>query len=686
MNILIINAFGSSQKSKNRFEIFFNLIKSLFKKVSKGSGIEFIYICRSPNNIEEFLYKIDMISGDINQNKKYKKNFDKLDIVIIDGYEKYAPWGNKSSLLCEFIKLCKITKKILYAGGVALEILIYYLSTGSLNEYNFVNSKGQIKSIEEMSIIPYKYMKELKNNDMFLDFVTGDIFEYKNNETWIPIKNIGLHKQKTAEKYINRGKFVLTSTFKGKDYIKNIEAYVTVCNEIKVQITRQYLHHFLVDNLPLEFIASTSLTCYPHFVNVNSQALQFKVICESERGPIVIEHENSIGVLFHPSEKYKESVTLLENFIRNKFNEVQNKLFKFKNVINNKMLVKPEKNDIPSIFKYFNSYEDRKKDKLKYNGDPISKHNRTNLEKVNNSRAFSRIKKVKTEAGHVGFGFNNRDMIFVENNYINQKPLFHMYTNSKTSTCDLLYNDRMKLNMNKLILKKNITELPEVENKKNDIIKKIKNFHIIIKSDNNAKKIKKRNYFISFDNKKNLNLKKITKNYYDNLYLPKTTKKSKSSNKNNILRMKSANLLNKNILNFNKRCQTQSNIYKDDFHNLLSIGSKDRNDENIENNEIQIDEIYEPCIPKYPRPANLEKEKDTIKSSDNNLNLLLSLINKDKVNNNYSLSNDRFRKSNFGMNYLNKNIDTLNSMKERNFININEISDKRRHKLNTIFY
>ena len=129
MNILIINAFGSSQKSKNRFEIFFNLIKSLFKKVSKGSGIEFIYICRPPNNIEEFLYKYDMISGDVNQNKKHKKNFDKLDMVIIDGYEKYAPWGNKSSLLCEFIKLCKITNKILYAGGVALEILIYYLST-----------------------------------------------------------------------------------------------------------------------------------------------------------------------------------------------------------------------------------------------------------------------------------------------------------------------------------------------------------------------------------------------------------------------------------------------------------------------------------------------------------------------------------------------------------------------------
>jgi hypothetical protein len=150
--------------------------------------------------------------------------------------------------------------------------------------------------------------------------------------------------------------------------------------------------------------------------------------------------------------------------------------------------------------------------------------------------------------------------------------------------------------------------------------------------------------------------------------------------------MKSANILNKNILNYNKRSQTQSNIYKDDFRNLLSIGSKDRNDDNIENNEIQIEEVYEPCIPKYPRPANLDKEKDSIKSSDNNLNLLLSLINKDKPNNNVILSNNRLRKSNFEMNNLNRNIYTLNLMKERNSLNINEISDKRKHKLNTVFY
>ena len=92
----------------------------------------------------------------------FKFNFTKIDIVIIDGYEKYAPWTNKSVILCEFIKLCKITNKILYAGGVALEILIYYLATGTLNEYNFVNAKGQIKALEERNNVTLQSYERLK--------------------------------------------------------------------------------------------------------------------------------------------------------------------------------------------------------------------------------------------------------------------------------------------------------------------------------------------------------------------------------------------------------------------------------------------------------------------------------------------------------------------------------------------
>ena len=46
--------------------------------------------------------------------------------------------------------------------------------------------------------------------------------------------NIGLHKQIAAEKFMERGKFVLPDGFKGKDYIKNKNTLISNFHEIKV--------------------------------------------------------------------------------------------------------------------------------------------------------------------------------------------------------------------------------------------------------------------------------------------------------------------------------------------------------------------------------------------------------------------------------------------------------------------
>ena len=140
---------------------------------------------------------------------KNRKNFNSLDMIFIDGTEIYSPWKEKSKKLFEFIKLCKLSNKVLFAGGVALQMLIFYLSTGSLSEYTIINSKGEIKSLEEISGYPRGYFKGTKKSEIFLDYVTGDLLEYReNDDSWEPFMNIGLHHQIMAEKYINRGKFV----------------------------------------------------------------------------------------------------------------------------------------------------------------------------------------------------------------------------------------------------------------------------------------------------------------------------------------------------------------------------------------------------------------------------------------------------------------------------------------------
>ena len=423
MNILIVNSFGSSPSAKARFSSFCEIIKSLFKKVSEKSGIDnFYFIYRTPRTITDFIYNYDINPGEATQNDSLnKKNFDKIDIVFIEGGEKYLPWDDKGFRLSEFVKLCKVTGKIIYLGGVGFETLIYYLATGAKNEFNFINAKGEIQAIEEIQNIPSKFLTNLKKNDNFLDFVTGDILEYRSvYHTWVPIMNIGLHKQITAEKYMPRGKFVLPDGFKGKDYIKSKNTLVSNCHEIKVNVLRQYLSHYLVTELPVEFVAFTSLTWFPHFFNVSFKKYQFKVICQCDKGPVVIEHENSVGVAFHPQINYIETVKILENFVFKKFQEIQDRLFSFK-----KSDIQIVENELPLMFRNYKLNDEQRRGKKLLDEQYYSNNNNTNVGKVNSSRSFNRIKKVRNEAGHVGFGFNNRDMIFVENNAIIQKSILY---------------------------------------------------------------------------------------------------------------------------------------------------------------------------------------------------------------------------------------------------------------------
>ena len=428
MNILIINAFGNSPTGKVKFNSFLNLIKKIFKKVSLNSGIDnFNYIIRSPSKLEDYIFNYYSNPTDETSESQNRKNFNSLDMVFIDGIEAYSPWKKRSHFLAKFIELCKLANKVLYAGGVAYEILIYYLSIGSINEYSIINSKGEIKALEEINKIPLQLLNGIKKNEIFLDFVTGDLLEYRKNiNSWEPIMNIGMHHQISAEKYFSRGQFVLTETFKGKDYIKNEFAMNTYRQEVKVKVTRQYVSHYLVQNCPSEFIGICSLEWFPHFVNVIAKKFQFKTICQSEKGPIVIEHDNTIGVAFHSQEKLSDSMKILENFIKKKFNEVKDKLLKIKNI---KIFISTNtNNEISPVFKIFKDNDDRLRGKF----DPdeeIPSNPFSLLGKVTSSCLFNRTKKVKFEAKHVGQGINNREMIFVENNYINQKRFYKLKKN-----------------------------------------------------------------------------------------------------------------------------------------------------------------------------------------------------------------------------------------------------------------
>ena len=678
MNILIVNAFGESPIGKTKFNSFLSLIKKIFKKVSEHSGIDnFNYIIRNPSTLADYTFNYYSNPSDETVELQNRKNFSSLDMVFIDGCESYSPWKSRSHNLSKLVRLCKLTNKVLYAGGVALEILIFYLATGSVNEYHIINSNGEIKSIEEINKIPFDFLKGLRKNEIFLDFVNGDLLEFRNiDNAWEPIMNIGLHHQISAEKYFSRGKFVLTDTFRGKDYIKNEFAMKTLCHEIKVRITRQYVSHYLVENCPIEFMAICTLEWYPHYVNVTAKKLQFKTICQSERGPIVLEHENTIGVAFHAQEKFMDSVKILKNFINKKFNEVKDKLLKNKNI---KITIGSPNKEISPIFKIFKANDDRLKGKFDPDEEiPINPY--CLVGKVNHSSLFNRTKKVKHEAKHVGQSINNREMIFVENNYINQRTHYRLRSNKKEKNNTLTNNKNIfkkhilsfgKLNRDSLI--SNSFKTNKSLNTINSVTKRKHPFHINKDLINRGTRTEKRKDL------KNLNLQNITthnKNKFeDNIYLKIKSLTEQNESKNNII---------ENVKNDDENYKL---ILLDRLINPKSVDNNENKKELEKDQEKKEDkeeefEDFQDYQSKYPRLPTLNELSYLLINPINNLRAKSFDFN----NINLDLKNRINNKSVFlrkKSEHSQKKDIKYNSGKYILKANINNLIDEKKDNLNT---
>ncbi len=61
-----------------------------------------------------------------------------------------------------------------------------------------------------------------------------------------------------------------------------------------------------------------------HPITFTNPLKSFTVLAESDRGPLIIEFFGSIiGVMFNVSNKYKETIEIVKNFIDNKLPELK---------------------------------------------------------------------------------------------------------------------------------------------------------------------------------------------------------------------------------------------------------------------------------------------------------------------------------------------------------------------------
>ncbi|MCQ2819271.1 MAG: hypothetical protein MJ252_18565 [archaeon] len=417
---MVVNAFGSSEKGKKKYKDYKELITKTCEKIDKKLGVVGLtYNYRTVEDLDDYAYTLP--EAQKNSGLKFSScvaRFDLLDIIFIDGYEKgYMPWEPKGEKLYYLIKLCEENNKIVLAQGIGMLHLIYYLATNGMTK-NIINANGEFPTLENLKDIPKEFISELKEKDLFLDFVTGDYLQFDKKGKWETKGNIGIHKIQYAENFPKRGYFVLKPYHKSKN--EDLISYIR--NEVKINVLRQYSMHWLLKNIPSEFVAFTSLNWFLHNVCVNSNKLLYRVLADSNLGPMIIEYNTSVGTIFHLDKHNENTLNLFENFVEKYFQQIRLNLFYNKST-------KPKIEKVDPIFaQYINEFQEEENGEEDKNKEIFKDKTLSAL--VTKSRFYKVPVRKKFEGAHCGMSYNSNHLICLENNSVirNSIELKNKYT------------------------------------------------------------------------------------------------------------------------------------------------------------------------------------------------------------------------------------------------------------------
>ena len=94
---------------------------------------------------------------------------------------------------------------------------------------------------------------------------------------------------------------------------------------MKCYVDKHHHGHFLFKGIPPEFVVDVINLWDPHPVlttSINIVKEKLTVMAESNRGPLIAMHQNSCCCQFMIDRKYRETVTILRNFIIQKVDEI----------------------------------------------------------------------------------------------------------------------------------------------------------------------------------------------------------------------------------------------------------------------------------------------------------------------------------------------------------------------------
>jgi hypothetical protein len=69
-----------------------------------------------------------------------------------------------------------------------------------------------------------------------------------------------------------------------------------------------HLHHWGFTDIALEFKVELKNTWDVHNFSFLNMSKKFSILAEGERGPLIIEYKNTIGIIFLVSKKFSPSI------------------------------------------------------------------------------------------------------------------------------------------------------------------------------------------------------------------------------------------------------------------------------------------------------------------------------------------------------------------------------------------
>ncbi|CAD8051399.1 unnamed protein product [Paramecium primaurelia] len=309
MKFLIVNGYHASRNNFKLIEQFKQLIWDITQSLKEVADVEFEFVIVDRHSVQEYLFEPETSLV----RPEHGLKFDALDMIFIAASPNVRPWHHRMRSIITLIRMCLKTKKLLFMTSFGAQALAYLCATNIQNYINITNGYGEGCKLVDF---PKFTNQALKNgsDDFFLDSTTGDLYFYsKQTDEWMPKSNVGIHHRRDAMEYQSIGKFVVKSpTYKPKQQMLSNQTEMTCI------IKKQFLNFWLFKDVQMEFSIKQSNAWDIHTITFVNPEKRFSVLAENNfRGPLILQCDNILALLFEIENKSRDQINIISNFIEN---------------------------------------------------------------------------------------------------------------------------------------------------------------------------------------------------------------------------------------------------------------------------------------------------------------------------------------------------------------------------------